>query len=81
MKEGELLVIRHNLPLLMVRKRVKSIKELARLMDKYEYATLYNFYSYVHKKLDPTLIADFCAFFECGIDDLLYLEEEKKEGA
>jgi DNA-binding Xre family transcriptional regulator len=75
------LIIRHNLPLLMARKRIKSIKELTRLMDKYEYATLYNFSTYVHKKLDPTLIVDLCDFFNCGIDDLLYLEENKKEGA
>lgn len=75
------MVIRHNLPLLMAKKHIKSIKELTRLMGKYEYATLYNFNTYVHKKLDPTLIADFCSFFNCRIDDLLYLEEEKKEGA
>lgn len=65
----------------MAKKHIKSIKELTRLMDKYEYATLYNFSTYVHKKLDPKLVVDFCEFFNCRIDDLLYLEEEKKEGA
>lgn len=75
------MVIRHNLPLLMAKKRIKSIKELARQMYKkygYDYATLYNFNVYIHKKLDPKLIADFCEFFNCDINDLLYLEEQKK---
>lgn len=74
--------IRHNLPLLMAKKHIKSIKELTRLMYEkygYDYATLYNFNVYIHKKLDPVLIADLCEFFDCSIDDLLYLEEEKKE--
>lgn len=74
------MVIRHNLPLLMAKKRIKSIKELQRVMKKYEYATLINFNTYVHKKLDPELVADLCELFGCGIGDLLYLEEihEKK---
>ena len=48
--------VRHNLPLLMAKKRIKSMKELQRVMKKYEYATLVNFNNYVHKKLDPELI-------------------------
>jgi putative transcriptional regulator len=68
--------VRHNLPLLMAKKRIKSMKELQRVMKKYEYATLVNFNNYVHKKLDPELVADFCEFFGCEIGDLLYLEEE-----
>lgn len=75
------MVIRHNLPLLMAKNRIKSIKELTRQMDKnygYDYATLYNFNVYIHRKLDPKLIADFCEFFHCGIDDLLYLEERRE---
>lgn len=65
----------------MAKKRIKSIKELARQMYKkygYDYATLYNFNVYIHKKLDPKLIVDFCEFFNCDINDLLYLEEQKK---
>jgi hypothetical protein len=68
----------------MVKNHIKSIKQLTRMMEKkygYEYATLYNFNKYIHKKLDPELICNLCEFFNCRIDDLLYLEEEKKEGA
>lgn len=72
------MVIRHNLPLLMAKKRIKSIKELQRVMKKYEYATLINFNTYVHKKLDPELVADLCELFGCNIEDLLYLEDEKQ---
>jgi hypothetical protein len=73
------LEVRHNLSLLMAKNHIKSIKELTRKMEGkygYEYATLYNFSVYIHKKLDPTLVADFCEFFNCSIDDLLYLEED-----
>lgn len=70
------MVIRHNLPLLMAKKRIKSIKELERVMNKYEYSTLINFNKYVHKKLDPELIADLCELFGCSIGDLLYLEDK-----
>jgi hypothetical protein len=73
--------VRHNLPLLMAKKHIKSIKELTRQMDLkygYDYATLYNFSVYVHKKLDPKLIADFCEFFNCSIDELLYLEKRRE---
>lgn len=73
------LVVRHNLPLLMAKKRVKSISELSRIMD-YDYATLYNFSAYNHKKLDPKLVADLCELFGCTIGDLLYLGEKEKEG-
>lgn len=76
------MIIRHNLPLLMAKKQIKSIKELTRQMSKqygYDYATLYNFSVYIHKKLDPKLIADFCEFFDCEIRDLLYLAENKEE--
>lgn len=70
------MVIRHNLPLLMAKKRIKSMKELQRSMKKYHYATLVNFNTYVHKKLDPELVADLCEFFGCDINDLLYLEDK-----
>ncbi len=70
--------VRHNLHVLMAQKGIKSIKELSRLLTQYDYATLYNFSVYVHKKLDPKLIYDLCKFFGCKIGDLLYLEEEKK---
>lgn len=72
------LIVKHNLHLLMAQKRIKSIKELSRIMG-YEYATLYNFNTYVHKKLDPMLIADLCELFSCEIGDLLYLEDKPTE--
>ncbi len=71
--------VRHNLPLLMAKKRIKSIKELQRIMKKYDYATLINFNRYVHKKLDPELVADLCELFGCTVGDLLYLEDEKQK--
>lgn len=72
-----ILVVRHNLPLLMAKKRIKSIKELSRITG-YDYVTLYRFSSYVYKKTDNKLIADLCEFFGCNVGDLLYLEEENK---
>lgn len=72
------MVVRHNLPLLMAKKRIKNIAELSRITG-YEYATLINFKNYVHKKLDPKLVADLCELFGCQIGDLLYLEEKPKE--
>lgn len=71
------LVVRHNLPLLMAKNKIKSIKELSRITG-YEYATLYRFSSYIHKKMDADLIADLCELFGCNVGDLLYLEEENK---
>jgi DNA-binding Xre family transcriptional regulator len=70
------MVVRHNLPVLMAKNRIKSIKELERIMKKYEYSTLINFNTYVHKKLDPELVADLCELFRCKIGDLLYLEDK-----
>jgi putative transcriptional regulator len=66
--------VRHNLPLLMAKKRIKSIKELSRITG-IEYATLINFNTYVHKKLDPELLTKLCELFGCQLGDLLYLEE------
>lgn len=64
----------------MAKKKVKSIKELSAIMKR-EYATIYNFSTYKHKKLDPKLIADLCELFGCSIGELLYLEEEKPKEA
>jgi DNA-binding Xre family transcriptional regulator len=61
----------------MAKKRIKSIKELSRITG-YEYSTLYNFNSYVHKKLDPKLVADLCELFGCNVGDLLYLENNQE---
>lgn len=72
--------VKHNLRILMAQNGIKSIKELSRQLPKYDYATLYNFSVYVHKKLDPELVSDLCEFFNCDIPDLLYLEN-RKEGA
>lgn len=76
------LIVRHNLPLLMAKNRIKSIKELSRITE-IEYATLYNFNTYVHKKLDPELIVKLCELFRCNIGDLLYVKDNHdkyKEG-
>jgi hypothetical protein len=65
----------------MAKNHIKSIKDLTRKMEGkygYEYKTLYNFNVYIHKKLDPELVADFCEFFDCSINDLLYLEKGAK---
>lgn len=67
--------VKHNLRILMAKKRIKSIRELSEQSGIYV-ITLRNFSSYVHKKLDPELIAELCKFFECKIEDLLYLEDE-----
>jgi putative transcriptional regulator len=68
--------VKHNLPLLMAKNQIKSIKELSRVTE-IEYATLYNFSSYVHKKLDPDLIATLCELFRCEVGDLLYIKEKE----
>jgi DNA-binding Xre family transcriptional regulator len=61
----------------MAKQKIKSIKELSRITG-YEYSTLYNFSVYIHKKLDPKLVADLCELFGCTVGDLLYLEEERQ---
>lgn len=70
-----ILKVRHNLPVLMAKRGIKSIKELSRI-TKVDYATLYNFNTYIHKKLDPNLIVILCDTLKCDISDLLYLEKE-----
>ena len=60
----------------MAQRGIKSIKELTRQLDKYDYATLYNFSTYIHKKLDPELVYDLCVFFDCEVGDLFYIEKE-----
>lgn len=70
------MIVRHNLPLLMAKKRIKSIKELSRITG-IDYATIYNFSAYVHKKLDPEIIATLCELFGCNVGDLLYLENKQ----
>lgn len=72
------MVVKHNLPLLMAKKQIKSIKQLSRITQ-IEYATLINFNTYVHKKLDPELVSKLCEVLECEIGDLLYLEDVQKE--
>lgn len=67
--------VKHNLPLLMAKNQIKSIKELSRVTG-VEYTTLYNFSSYVHKKLDPELVATLCDLFKCEVGDLLYIKEK-----
>jgi DNA-binding Xre family transcriptional regulator len=67
--------VRHNLPVLMAKRKIKSVKELSRISG-IEYPTLYNFYVYIHKKLDPEIIATLCMVLHCRIGDLLYLDSE-----
>lgn len=67
--------VRHNLQILMAKRKIKSIKELSRISG-IEYRTLYNFYVYIHKKLDPDIVATLCLILHCNIGDLLYLEHE-----
>lgn len=69
------MIVKHKLPLLMAKNEIKSIKELSRITG-IEYATLYNFSSYVHKKLDPDLIATLCELFSCEVGDLLYIKDK-----
>lgn len=68
--------VKHNLKFLMYKNHINSIRELSERTG-IHYRTLQNFSSYVHKKLDPELIAELCKFFNCGIHELLYLEENK----
>lgn len=67
--------VKHNLLLLMAKNNIKSLSELSRISG-IEYPTLYNFYAYIHKKLDPELIAILCETLNCDISDLLVLKKE-----
>jgi len=67
--------VRHNLAVLMASRKIKSVSELSRISG-IEYPTLYNFYTYIHKKLDPEIIATLCMVLHCKIGDLLYLDSE-----
>jgi DNA-binding Xre family transcriptional regulator len=67
--------LRHNLPVLMAKRNIKSIKQLSE-MARVDKSTLYNFNNYVHKKIDPDLTVILCQTLKCDIGDLYYLEEE-----
>lgn len=69
--------VKHNLRFLMYKRHINSIRELSEATG-IHYRTLQNFSSYVHKKLDPVLISQLCEFFNCNINDLLYLEDDDK---
>jgi len=70
--------VRHRLPILMAEREIKSVAMLSEKSG-IDYRTLYNFYSYVHKKLDPQLIITLCETLKCDIGDLLCLKEVKEE--
>jgi len=67
--------IKHRLFVLMAENNIRSLRKLSADTG-IEYRTLQNFSSYVHKKLDPMLIATLCEFFGCTIGELLYIEEQ-----
>ncbi|MCP1355054.1 helix-turn-helix domain-containing protein [Aneurinibacillus migulanus] len=67
--------VRHNLPVLMAKRKIKSIAHLSR-MTRVDRTTLYNFNNYIHKKIDPELTVILCQTLKCDIGDLFYLSEE-----
>jgi DNA-binding Xre family transcriptional regulator len=69
------LKVKHRLRVLMAQNNVRSMRELSELTG-IETFTLYNFDTYVHKKLDPKIIVAICQALKCDISDLLYLEKE-----
>ncbi|ARK28757.1 hypothetical protein BkAM31D_02220 [Halalkalibacter krulwichiae] len=66
--------LRHNLRVLMAKKRVKSLKQLSELIN-YDYAKIVQFNNYNQNKIDPILITKLCEFFGCTLKDLLFLYE------
>jgi putative transcriptional regulator len=74
----KMIKVKHRLPILMAERDIKSVVQLSEKTG-IDYRTLYNFYSYVHKKLDPQLIVILCQTLRCEIGDLLYLKEVEEE--
>jgi DNA-binding Xre family transcriptional regulator len=76
-KGGATVKVRHNLPVLMAQRKIKSLMELSRKSG-IEYPTLYNFNTYVHKKIDPEIVVHLCETLDCSIGQLFYLEDDKE---
>lgn len=68
--------IKNNMRILMAKKGVDTVREVSK-ETKIHYGTLLNFY---HQKFDVfngRVVAALCEYFECEIQDLLELVEEK----
>ncbi|MFP7288028.1 helix-turn-helix transcriptional regulator [Shouchella clausii] len=74
------LVVRHRLRELMVAHDIPSVQELSRQTGIY-YATLLNFYHNKFNTFNNRTIATLCEFFDCRIDELIYLDEKELCGA
>lgn len=73
-------VLKNRLWLLMANNKIKSMSELERQLRERNLAisrqSLDRFEKGQSKRLDYDTITNLCAFFECSIGDLLYLEDE-----
>ncbi|MGD6898635.1 helix-turn-helix domain-containing protein [Bacillus infantis] len=68
--------VRNRLRFLMAEKKVSSLVEVSR-GAKVHYGTLRNFYHEKYDVFNGKLIAALCQYFDCKIEDLLVLEDEK----
>lgn len=68
--------IKNNMRILMAKKGVDSIRQVSE-GAKVHYGTLLNFYHQRFEVFNGRLIAALCTYFECNIEDLLELVEEK----
>ncbi|WP_100406241.1 helix-turn-helix domain-containing protein [Bacillus solitudinis] len=66
--------IRHNLRVLMAKRRVKSIKQLSEDTG-IDYAVLIQFNNYRQRKIDPVVVTKLCEYFGCTLKDFLYIYE------
>ncbi|MED4718269.1 helix-turn-helix domain-containing protein [Bacillus badius] len=71
------MIIRNRLGLLLQQHKL-SLKALAEKAD-VNYGTLYNFYHERFQVFNGDLIGKLCVALRCNIEDLIYLEEEKKD--
>ena len=68
------MAIRNNLRVIMAQRKVKSITQLSKKIG-YHQATIRNFESGLHKRVDAGLIEAICKELNCDLQDLLYIEK------
>lgn len=76
------MVVKNKLAIVMAEKGIRSVSSLHRMIQDrgltMSRRTLDKFYNNESNRIDYDTLATLCTVLECGIADLLFLEEEKE---
>ena len=75
--EAKQLVVRNRLKELMAKRDIPSVTALSRETGLF-YLTLLSFYHGKSNMFNTQLVTTLCSYFECGISDLLYIDERRE---